>query len=294
MVLVPAPAWEHQVGRIGNLPRTRMQQEHKQIWRSPEEIVEIGFQRSQVAMMNEAHSDLKRCIRTRQIGKRILPIAHQAGVRHLAMEALFPWFADQCNGTRHTPQGDFGYLSQPEMKDFVQAALDLGWTLVPYEADQFKWLTVRHGIRFSDSDSPNEKFRRLQEFQSEFRALEYTNWREEQQALNLIQTLQSLPPKTPLLVWCGNNHHSKEAGGDWIPMGYQFKKHSDINPFVIDQIPTVKFDVNEFGIGLVNEFADELDKYGGTAGFLIEEAPDLLRGDISDDAILLSTQNELE
>ena len=115
-----------------------MLQEHKLIWRSPEEIVEIGFQRSQVVMMNEAHSELKRCIRTRQIGKRVLPVAHQAGVRHLAMEVLFPWFAEQCNVARRIPQGDFGYLSQPEMKDVLQAALDLGWTLLPYEADGFK------------------------------------------------------------------------------------------------------------------------------------------------------------
>ena len=210
------------------------------------------------------------------------------------MEALFPEFAEKCNKTRHIPEGDFGYLSQPEMKDFIQAALNLGWTLLPYEADGFKWLTVRHGIRFSDSDSPDEKLRRWQEFQSEFMGPEHTNWREEQQALNLIQALQSLPLKTPLLVWCGNSHHSKEAGDDWIPMGYQFKTHSNIDPFVIDQIRTVKFDDNEFGKRLVNEFAEELDRYGDTAGCLVEEAPDLLRDDNSIDAVLLSTQNELE
>jgi hypothetical protein len=271
-----------------------MRMQGETIWRSPEEIVEIGFQRSQVVMMNEAHSGWKRCIRTRQIGRRILAVAHQAGARHLAMEALFPEFAEQCNKTRHLLEGEFGYLSQPEMKDFIQTALDLGWTLLPYEADQLKWLAVKHGIRFSDADSPDERLRRWQEFQSEFTALEFTNWREEQQALNLIQMLGSLPPKTPLLVWCGNSHHSKEAGGDWIPMGYQFKKHSSIDPFVIDQAFTVKFDINEFGIQLADEFAEDLHKYDGTAGFLIEEAPAQLRGNNSEDAILLSTQNELE
>lgn len=273
-----------------------MQSQHETIWRSPEEIVEIGFNRSQVVMMNEAHSDLKRCIRTRQIGKSILPVAHQAGVRHLAMEALFPWFAQQCNNTRHVPVGEFGYLSQPEMKDFIQAALELGWALVPYEADQFKWLATRHGVDFSASGPPNEKYRRLQEFQAEFTALEYTNWREEQQALNLIQALQSLPTSTPLLVWCGNNHHSKRAEDEWIPMGYQFQRHSHINPFVIDQIWTVKFDSrdNRLAAEFVRQHSDELMKRGGTAGFLTEEAPYELSRDNSDDAILLSTQNELE
>ena len=77
-------------------------------------------------------------------------------------------------------------------------------------------------------------------------------------------------------------------------MGYQFKKHSNIDPFVIDQIRTVEFDDNEFGKRLVDEFAEELERHGRTAGFLVEEAPDFLRDDNSIDAVLPSTQNELE
>ena len=95
------------------------------VWRTPEEIVEIAFQRATVVMMNEAHSGWKRCIRTRQVGKRILPVAHQAGARHLAMEALFSQFAEECNKTRRLMRGDFGYLSQPEMMDLIETALDL-------------------------------------------------------------------------------------------------------------------------------------------------------------------------
>ena len=218
-----------------------MQQEHKLIWRSPEEIVEIAFQRSPVLMMNEAHSGLQRCVRTRQIGQRILPVAHQAGVRHLAMEALNPAFAEQGNQSRVVPDDEQGYLSQPEMRSFIQAAFDLGWTLVPYEFDRFKWLFEKHGIDFSDSDE-TERYRRWQEFQPELTTLEFTNWREKQQALNLIAALQSLPANTALLVWCGNNHQAKKAGNGWIPMGYQFQQHSGMNPFVIDQALTVKFD----------------------------------------------------
>jgi hypothetical protein len=265
------------------------------VWRSPEEIVEIAFGRSRVVMMNEAHSGLQRCIRTRQIGQRILPVAHQAGVRHLAMEALFPMFVEECNKTRQLINGDFGYLSQPEMKEFIQTALNLGWTLVHYEAESFKWITEKHGIDFSSADE-QERYRRYREFQPEFTTLEYTNWREEQQALNIIQALQALPANTPLLVWCGNSHHSKQGGQEWVPMGYQFKRHSNINPFVIDQTMTVIFDTSEFRANLVEEFSDELVKRGGTAGFLTKEAPPELRsnGSDDDDAIVLSTQNELE
>jgi hypothetical protein len=59
-------------------------------WRSPEEVVELGFARSSVVLANEAHSGLLRCRRTREIGRRLLPAAHRAGVRRLAMEALTP------------------------------------------------------------------------------------------------------------------------------------------------------------------------------------------------------------
>ena len=271
-----------------------MPPENNLIWRSPEEIVEIGFQRAQVVMMNEAHSGMQRCVRTRQIGKRILPVAHQAGVRQLAMEALFPAFAEYGNRTRQLMEGDLGYLSQPEMKDLIQAALDLGWTLIAYEADQFKWLSERHGIDFSPSDSPNEKFRRWQEFQSEFTELEFTNWREKEQALNIIRALQSLPEHSRLLVWCGNSHHSKQGGQEWIPMGYQFQQHSSTNPFVIDQLTTVKFEHNEIWSSLLEEYAHELRLYGSTAGFLAEEAPYGFGSSSSEDAFLLSTENELE
>ena len=271
-----------------------MQAQEKLIWRSPEKIVEIAFQRAPVVMMNEAHSGLKRCIRTRQIGKRILPVAHQAGVRHLAMEALFPAFVEYGNRTRQIMEGNLGYLSQPEMKDLIQTALDLGWTLIPYEADQFKWLSEKHGLDFSTSDGPDEKFQRWQQFQSEFTELEFTNWREKEQALNIIKALQSLPENSRLLVWCGNSHHSKQAEQEWIPMGYQVQQHSSINPFVIDQIGTVKFDDSETWSSLLEEYAHDLQLYGGTAGFLAEEAPDVFGSSSSEDAFLLSTENELE
>jgi hypothetical protein len=271
-----------------------MQSEEKLIWRSPEEIVDIGFQHSSVVMMNEAHSGLQRCIRTRQIGQRILPVAHQAGVRHLAMEALNAPFADRANQSRVVPDSGQGYLSQPEMRSFIQTALELGWTLVPYEFDRFKWLYEKHGIDLSNANE-TENYHRWQEFQPELTTLEFTNWREEQQALNLIAARKSLPDSTPLLVWCGNNHHSKKTGESWIPMGYQFQQHSGINPFVIDQIGTVKF--HGIDTPLYEEFVkparEMLEQMGGTAGLLREESINVFLND-SEDAFLFSTRNELE
>src|SRR6266852_3156426 len=101
-------------------------------WRTPEELVEIGFSRARVVMMNEAHSGDERCVRTREIGRRILSAVHGRGVQHLAMEARIVPFVEEENRTRQSPEvpADYGYLAQPDMKALMQAALDLGWTLV--------------------------------------------------------------------------------------------------------------------------------------------------------------------
>jgi hypothetical protein len=266
--------------------------QHTIHWYSAEEIVAIGFQRSFVVMMNEAHNGLQRCIRTRQIGRQILPIAHHAGVRHLAMEALNQAFAEQGNRARRVPALATGYLAQPEMRD-----------LIPYEADTNQWIKDQHGIDLTQAD-PDEIQHPWQEWQSEFISLAFTNWREEQQALNILRALQSLPEHTPLLIWCGNSHHAKTPRDGWIPMGYRFQQHSQIDPFVIDQTISVKFDPNNqfhnqfFEKEWILPFAKDLANYGGAAGFLTENVPEpfvcLRVEDLGVDAVLLSTQNELE
>ena len=103
-------------------------------WRSPEELAETGLSRSRVLMVNEAHDHLRRCIRTRRVGARMIEPAHAAGTRHLAMEALTPDFAATANRDRRLGSGD-GYLAQPELRDLMTAALEFGWSLIAYEAD---------------------------------------------------------------------------------------------------------------------------------------------------------------
>jgi hypothetical protein len=273
----------------------KMQSKPKIIWRSPEEIVEIAFERASVVMMNEAHNGWKRCIRTRQIGQRILPVAHQAGVRHLAMEALiFPAMAAQCNATRRVPEHVTGYLSQPEMAELVQSALGLDWTLISYEADAIQWLSARHNIEHANPDDLQEIQSILQVHQAELASMEFTNWREEQQARNLIKALESLPTQTPLLVWCGNSHQSKRPLRGWVPMGYQLKQLSGLDPFSIDQTRTANFTDDPYHFEPFEEFAQDLAANGGTAGFLLEEAPPRFMHNTDADAFLLSIHNKLE
>ncbi len=78
-------------------------------WCSVEELTRWGFAQSPVLMANEAHSGLRRCIRTRQVGERMVRAAHETGVRRLAMEAL-PWRPGDAPGPfREIPPERHGY-----------------------------------------------------------------------------------------------------------------------------------------------------------------------------------------
>jgi hypothetical protein len=45
-------------------------------WRTPQELVQEGFGRGRVVMLNEAHDELTRCVRARRVGRQILPSDH--------------------------------------------------------------------------------------------------------------------------------------------------------------------------------------------------------------------------
>ena len=259
-------------------------------WLSIEELAEIGFSRSRVVMMNEVHNGDLRCIRTRLVGQRILPVVHRLGVRHLAMEALFSLFTEQANATRQLPKRikqleqpeDMGYLSQPEMQVFIQKALDLGWELLPYD------------IEFEQPPNAPINSRR------------FNNWREEVQPRNLTKALTTLPQNGKMLVWCGNNHHAKalvpqrsnEPEEQWALMGYQFRELSGINSFVIDQGRTVLMPGRTYEPEVqqwLEMVKPQLIAFGGTAGFLAENAP-FIFGTASgvNDAYIVSLDNGME
>jgi hypothetical protein len=158
-------------------------------WHPVEDVIAWGFTQAPVVMANEAHDGLTRCVRTREVGVRMIRAAHEAGVRRLAMEAL-PWTAPGVQGPAHAiPATDRGYLGQPDMRRLIQTAVDLGWSLWAYEADLL------------DAGAPARG------------TMEHTNWREREQARNLCQVVAAGPAE-PLLVWCGNSHASKRAGGE--------------------------------------------------------------------------------
>jgi hypothetical protein len=247
-------------------------------WRSPAELLEHGFGRSRLVLINEAHSGLARCVRTREVGRALLPVAHALGVRHLAMEALWDrGVTERTNATRVLEGALDGYLGQPEMRALVATALELGWTLHGYEAD-------------------NEVARRRTG--PETRA--DVNWRENQQARNLAAVITALGPGERLLTWCGNGHLTRHAmtavvDGEtetWTPMGSLVEAHCGVAPFALDQTTTVAWDGRERDF--LEPFAGLLDNLGGSAGFLAGDAPEELAwlGDHAD-AFVLSLDNAL-
>jgi hypothetical protein len=126
----------------------------------------------------------------------------------------------------------------------------------------------------------------------ELLSLEFTNWREREQAQNLCHLLAAAPAG-PLLVWSGNGHASKEAVGEWIPMGRHFTALAGTSPFVIDQ--TVSIDWHgRSGSWLgdpLTALGPELAARGGTAGILRAQAPPPLRDRTDTDAVVVSTDN---
>ncbi|MBI4345260.1 MAG: hypothetical protein HY553_00285 [Elusimicrobia bacterium] len=245
--------------------------------RSPAELVAIGFSRSRVVVVNECHDGMRRCRRTREVGRAVLPAAHAAGVRHLAMEALHPRFAEEANRTRRPPAGGGAYLSQDDMLALISDALGLGWTLVPYEAD----FNLRPG-----GDGPRE-------------SAADANWRDEEEAKNLAAALGRLAPAGKTLVWCGHSHQRKTPqaflGEPWIRMAQRLTELGH-EPFVIDQSVTVEYEPGRSPRrDDVGRFRAELEALGGTGGFLREEDPSpTWRQDASADAYVLSLDNRME
>src|SRR5690606_2103476 len=82
-------------------------------WCSVEDVATTAFERARIVMVNEAHNGFGRCRRTRHVGRRVIAVAHAAGCRTVAMEAL-PNIDGPAEFLSRLPQR-FGYLAQPEM-----------------------------------------------------------------------------------------------------------------------------------------------------------------------------------
>jgi hypothetical protein len=240
------------------------------VWQSPSEIVAQAFSSHDVVMINEGHNGFARCIRTRRVGLAVLPAAHEHGCRHLAVEAL----PNPTNGPKFSTVAptSFGYFAHPEMIDFLQGALHLGWTLVAYEA-----ATDLDKVRSSGTETIDD-----------------VNDRERRQATSLAEAKLVIGSGNKLLVWCGNGHHAKQSVQGWRPMGLRFTELSGVEPFCIDQLPTVALaPEHRPDIELTSELTMTLVEHGGTAGFCRTIPPPGYWVPPYYDALILSIDNDM-
>lgn len=247
------------------------------MWRSVRELVQIGFQRSPIVMMNEAHDYMHRCRRTQIVGKEILADAFEQGARILAMEALSEQVATELNRSRKIKEledhtAHYGYLRHKEMRALINHALEIGFTLAAHEA-------------FPEDD-------KLDFF-------ELAVLRDRQQAENLAK---AIPPGGRALVWAGNHHIAKvplQTPDEKIypQMAYNFWKLTGIEPFSIDQACTVEFKHRAGrGTELANLFRRDIERFGRSAGFLRDEPPAGFAMEDREgfDAFILSLDNEMD
>jgi hypothetical protein len=151
------------------------------------------------------------------------------------------------------------------MREFVDAARGLGWTLVAYEID----------------------------YQDDALTIESTNRRESVQAQNLVTAWNEIGG-APMLVWCGNSHHATVAAQEWTPMGVRFIELAGLRHFAIDQTATISFAPGHApNIELTDDLRTALETRGGTAGFLAGDSPEDLAVPDHFDALILSTDNEM-
>ena len=243
-------------GRQDCVPPSQFPKVSEGAWQAPEDLVSFGLQQSRVLMMNENHDGPAHCPRTRRVGLSVLPAAHRAGCRILAMEAISEEEAERFNQTRKVENAG-NYLTSADLAAMAQSALDLGWQLAAYDSTGHPTYTER----------------------------------EMAQARALTELVSELEPSEKMMVWAGNCHPMEvELNNGRKYMGAYFKEMSGIDPFTIDQGETTIFPGDCPSLDWKN-YQSELAPFGGTAGFLGKDAT----GSLSDgayDAFIFSSDND--
>ncbi len=167
--------------------------------------------RSRVVMINEAHDKPQ----TRAFTASLLEDLYQQGFRYLAMEMLgnMPFKAViKVNAAT-------GYYSaEPMAAELIRKALEIGYTLVPYE----------------DTDPKHT-----------------VDQREYAQAQNIYDFLSKKDTSAKILVHAGYGHIEEGARKDErIPMAAYFKIISGIDPLTIDQTEMIEQSNNPYGAAL--------------------------------------------
>ena len=154
-------------------------------------VMDSIIENNRVIMLNEMHINPH----SRAFVISWLEKCYENGYRYLAAETLSE--QDSLLNERRTPllRTTGFYSDEPVFGDLLRIALNMGYTLVPYESYDF-------------------------------------NKREEGQADNLINNILGNDPEAKFLLLGGMGHITDRNG--WNTMGRYFKEKSGIDPFTMD------------------------------------------------------------
>lgn len=162
-----------------------------------------------VVMINEQHRDPSH----RAFTTELLPILRKQGFRYFAAEAFGPDI-----GAARYPKVGRDYTDDPVFGNLIRRAIDLGFTLVPYESPSQCSAAMLKAFNTTGSLGADNCMEA----------------RELGQARNLAHFIETHPGEK-LLVHAGMGHIMKIDSAFGYVMAWNFRDLTKIDPFCIDQ-----------------------------------------------------------
>ncbi len=194
---------------------------HTDVWEAADAadaVVELAAKRN-IVMINEAHHDAH----TRELTLALLPRMRALGFQYFAVEALSPKDTELMHRGYVTDTSGSEYLLEPLYGEIVRQAIRLGFTVVPYDADN---------TAFADRDAA--------------------------QAQGLYEKIFAKDPHAKLFVHVGYSHIDKTPGnlGSGIqPMAMQLARLTGEDPLCVDQTQFRDVAVGGIDYGFYNTVA---------------------------------------
>lgn len=183
---------------------------------NPVDYIAINAAKAPITMINEAHDFPAH----RAFVMALLPKLKAAGYKYLAMETLSQPDDKGKNYLTSITQRTGYYTSEPVFGELTRYALELGYTLIPYE--------------YISPAYPNTNMA------DTALVAQLMHERDSMQAVNLLKAMHG--HKDGKILVLGGYAHTFEAWEKTLywnpfhPMGLYFKELSGINPFTINQI----------------------------------------------------------
>lgn len=179
------------------------------------EFLEDAADKNSVIMINEAHHVPQH----RVTASSVLDILYEKGFRTLAVEALSN-FTGQTFENFIPGQLTGYYTAEPCMSEFLRHAVNLGFSLLPYEYSVF----------------PSKR-----------------ETRDSMQAMNILDSVH-IGPKNKLLVYAGYGHIDDGSFSSSPSMAKYFRTRSGIDPLTIDQYRLMEGNIKTLDVRAYNEF----------------------------------------